>query len=379
MRILCLAAFLLFGSWATHASGEAADDTTQLHGEKLLIEARSHNGLRTVTTSWHAAVQFEMFDENGQHEDGGTFEEWWLGPRSYRSVFHSEHLKQIDVATSAGLFREGDQRWMTARENEVVEYLLSPIDFNPVASFGDEYRKAPPQDLSCVSESIPQSVLPPRTTLLNPRITLFCFLPGKSTLRYFVRGEDKVALFGESLFISDHVVAGKVQVNLRKKPYLKLNVLTLEPLGRNAEIPVASGESVGPLKGPVHLPENRMKRIPEDEFSYEFSGPRLPSEGRATVQLQLAISPQGRVLDVAVISGPRPLAVEWERFVRKMRYVPFEILGTPAEVDEVESKFMATGPLMYRKVPPPEKLQAPDFPAPPEIPNVPSVTVPHMP
>jgi protein TonB len=69
----------------------------------------------------------------------------------------------------------------------------------------------------------------------------------------------------------------------------------------------------------------------------KFVRPHYPNWARrrhieGTVELAATISKDGRVRDLRFVKGPKALAPYAEDAVRKWRYQPFELNGTPVEV-----------------------------------------------
>src|SRR5262245_25641727 len=59
---------------------------------ELLESARLKNGLTGADVRpWHIHGNYKIYNETGQAEVEGTYEEWWLSPTRYKLSFANSH------------------------------------------------------------------------------------------------------------------------------------------------------------------------------------------------------------------------------------------------------------------------------------------------
>src|ERR1017187_545892 len=71
----------------------------------ILLAAAQVNGLDVAGLKpWHILVSYDVFDEDGDNVNDGTYEEFWVGPKQYRLIYTSKDFTQTDIATDQGLY-----------------------------------------------------------------------------------------------------------------------------------------------------------------------------------------------------------------------------------------------------------------------------------
>ena len=347
VSLSCLATALVSGLLFPSAK---STKPAKLSPEKLTEFAAAKNGLAGVTRPWHILVKFETFDKDGKHSNGGTFEEWWFGPASYKSVYTSDTLHQTDVATPQGLFRTGDQRWATSEEHQVPQLLFSPLNghFDPeVYWLNEENQGYAGTGLHCILLTPPHSLSRQRTApqthdgmdfTLGPS---FCLDPNTDALRTQSSGPSRIStVFNQVREFGGQFVAQHVQSANQGKLALDLRVVTLEELPDSSTPPAADPGSQGPIQGPIDLPDGWMMMAKgeadfRDTFGHAIS--LLPPNSTTKVALKVAIDQTGRVTDVELTEGPKDFGGVVAKAMKKVIFVPFQIAGAPVSVNLTKS------------------------------------------
>jgi hypothetical protein len=320
----------------------SAQDSTKpkhLKSDQLLTQAAAENGLGTIagTHSWHVRAQFETFDEQGKHSNTGIFEEWWFGPKSYKSTYTSEALKQTDVATDAGLFRSGDQRWTTPQEALVPLLLTDPLKIHPYSpqknDLTEETHPSGNSKLRCVILLRKPARDEPLGGNLNVDRNLFpsyCFDGDSTQLRYSTGGAGSgVVILDDVVQLQGRYIARVVREMSAGKESVHIHILEANPLAPGAAVP-APPEGAAPLAGRIELPQGRMQPISGLREAMASIDER-PAPG-TVVEIKVVIGKDGHVLESSAVSGSPDLAASVARAARKVVYEPFTILGTPVEV-----------------------------------------------
>lgn len=112
---------------AESQSAPTADVVPQ-DAEELLLAAAQVNGLDAPRLKpWHILVSYDKFDEDGDNVDSGTYEEFWAGAKQYRLIFTSHDFTQTEIATDAGLFRTGDDKWPGVLQTRARDEFVRPM------------------------------------------------------------------------------------------------------------------------------------------------------------------------------------------------------------------------------------------------------------
>ncbi len=130
--ILALGAYLLLGSLQAATSPQTsagpapapqsappatlADSPTPTDQKDTVRSelGRKVNGLTGPDVQpWHLKATFEVFDDDGESKDKGTFEEWWVSDKQYKRTYSSAEFSQTDFGTDHGVLRTGNPSWPT--------------------------------------------------------------------------------------------------------------------------------------------------------------------------------------------------------------------------------------------------------------------------
>jgi hypothetical protein len=281
------------------------------------------NGLEgSGVRPWHAVIQFEQFDEDGDKINGGTFEEWWTAPTRYKRVYASDKLSQTEYATDQGLYRVGDQRWPTRAELQVRSEVLTPFDRMvgiPGLRFTEASRNEGPMAMRCV--------LPDAAPTISDVPHEFC-VAGDSDVLRFRRGWgwNQTTYNGIVAFEGRHV-ATRVTVTDGGKAYLKMQVLTLQELTKADEASLAVPEDAKRVgEDIVTGVQMRTLHTEMPDWQGEANGQHF------SLMLQLLVGKDGHVESAKAISGPERYYKAAEKAASRWTFEPYLVLGQPVRV-----------------------------------------------
>jgi TonB family protein len=306
----------------------------------FLNAAAKLNGLGAVGSQpWHVKVSYQVFDHKGHPQDTGTFEEFWISDKKYKSSFSSSSFTQSDFATDRGLYRTGNQNWPSSVEMTVRNQLFEPI---PVAlnlsgvAVGTNRRSVAKVKLPCISLKAEMIYLPAEN---------YCFQADQPILRFTASPSDwnNVSFENVSEF-RGHFIAHDIRVTSNGHPHIILHVEEIENL------PAANDSDFIPPSDAVRIPESGII-LPEMSLTslllrqivpvYPTSAKEKHVDG--AVVLQVRISKDGRVTDAQAISGPDALRTAAIDAVRQWQYRPFLILSEPTAIQSTVKIFFTLG------------------------------------
>ena len=274
---------------------------------------------------WHIELTYDQFDEDGDNVHSGTIEEFYAGPKKYKRILQSDTLTQTDVATAAGLFRAGDQRWESPTQLQVEQETLQPFylaDDDPKTTKLEALQWSVGKTaLSCVGLSSKEVHM-----ITVSGLTKLCFDPGTTRLRYTRgRGWDETT-YNDFAEFDGREVARRITVTHVGKPFLKIHIEKLETYSPAGE------EDFAPPVGSTQL-QGRIK-LPAAMLRLTYPGDLGGSGGdNGVVQVRFVMGKDGKVIEAAVIAGPKGLQKKAVAAMYGCRFRPFLILGEPVEVE----------------------------------------------
>lgn len=294
----------------------------------ILNMAAKVNGLNGPNLQpWHIKASYQTFDLKGKPQDSGTYEEFWMSDKKYRSSYISTSFMQTDIATDGHLYRSGDQNWPGFLETILREDVTQPIPEISFRNFKlDEKKQSVGSiELLCVTLTLAQRYADS---------DLYCFSQDQPVLRSTsVDGADQTIFNGIVIF-QGHAIAKDIVMEHRGKPLLIVHVETIEPISQANEA--------------QFVPPSDAVKIPTDEITLPKAtanalrvfevGPVYPVSAKAnhvdgTVVVQATIGKDGSAIAATAVSGPRELRQASVDGVRQWRFRPFLIMGEPVEVE----------------------------------------------
>jgi len=313
--------------------------------EKLLAFAILRTGLsEEADRPWRVKANFEILTApNTGKFSSGTFVETWYGPQNYRRSYTYKGHTQTDYATPAGLYRSGNQEWPDGAEVRVRTLLVHPIPSDPLnpgvllqlqdALFGKV-------SLPCLYELEP---LPPALTKAGLSKTdeeyyithsaHLCFEATVPAVRLAVGLDHTTSqiTFARILNLDGRVVPQDIDAYAAGAAVLRIRTVEV------SDLPPATGPITAPadailLKGPVTVPWDALERLPA-----RTNKPVLPLGAKMmgiedTINIEVVISVDGTVTSAKVLNGEYTLRDAALESVKKSKFKPFLLAGTPVEV-----------------------------------------------
>jgi TonB family protein len=306
----------------------------------MLSLAASANGLDGPDVQpWHIKVSYQIFDHDGDPENSGIYEEFWISPRKYKRSYSSANFTQTDFAMDGSLYRSGNQEWPRLRELKVRELLIQPLGggvdlhqsrlVNSDRSFGQTI-------LRCVTVR-PRKPNIPITVIGYPEaFPQFCFEQKAPILRFDSEGGgENDAVYNNISRFQGRYVARDVRVSSEGKLRIALHVEILEGLSSATEFTPAA-DAVGPLNGRRALFPGNISELVLDMPAPVYPASAKHAHIQGTVVVQAIVGKDGKVIEAHAVGGPAELQEAATDSVRKWEFRPFLVMGEPVEF---ESKF----------------------------------------
>jgi TonB family protein len=295
----------------------------------MLAAARLNNMIGVDTLPWHIKGTWRILDESGAVMNEGTYEEFWVSPKSSKRIYTGKDFTQTEYTTDKGDFRASSSHGdlpplLTSAHND----LISPMP-NEQTIVHTTYSAKPFENgdlkLTCIS----QAAVPGASTL--------CLANGEPLLRIYsvpAFTTPTQALYNRVLRFNDKAVAGDLKLVNGGKVILSLHVDTLESLDTKNEVafmPPTDGELV-PIPRRIYISAGvaagMIVRKVAPEYPFDAKSGRISG----TVTLQALIDTDGKVKDLKVVSGPAALQKAAVEAVRQWKYRPYLLNGSPVEV-----------------------------------------------
>jgi TonB family protein len=314
------------------ATGSSTAQTGNEDLGQLLAKAAAVNGLDGPNVKpWHLKASFETFDDDGKSKSTGTYEEWWAGEKKRKSTFVVGGVSQTDYATDKGTLRTGSRDWFESAVTRVPGDLLKPMAaLLANYAFDEEDKALGPVKVRCVTlrrlweDTISPSGTPGIYYLDAERPTLRVKTSSDGTYKSF---------YNHIVQFQDGYLAKDIDVLHNGKPQVKIHLESVENL-----VAIEDGDFTPPadavrpaprqvnISGAVaagHLIRKVAPNYPEAMREIRLTG---------VVVLQAAITKDGHVRDLEVISGPKGLQQAAMDAVQQWEYKPYLLNGEPVEV-----------------------------------------------
>jgi TonB family protein len=328
---------LASGQAPSSDAATAAPPSTTNDPAAIFALASKLNGLDSPEIQpWHIKASYETFDDQGAPKAKGIYEQFWAGPKQYKSSFTSSGFTHTDYMTDHGLFRNGDPRWPGAAEMQVHTNLS-----NPLPSEGEIARafltmretKFSNATLRCISLDHPVPVNPNAPP--PPASPVYCFDPAKPILRFASSyGDAYRTSFGDPVIFQGRSIARDIHVTYKDKPFLNLHLETLEalqPVNESDFTPPADAVKLPPRRIAISagvMQGNLMNKVAP---VYPESAKQKRIQG--AVILYATIGVDGHVQDLRVLNSPsQDLSDAAVVAARQWTYKPYLLNGEAVEV-----------------------------------------------
>jgi TonB family protein len=307
----------------------------------LLSLAARVNGLDGGSMApWHIKASYQVFDADGDPQNSGSYEEFWVSPNKYKRTYTSDNFTQTDVVTDAGLFRSGNQEWPGAGEIKVRVLLLQPLTETDLqhGNLEKSERSFGQATLNCVTVKPPPTNIKVRVMGYSDPYPQFCFEPKNPILRFDSQGAGhNETVYNNVVSFQGRYLARDIKLTDIGKVRLSIHVETIETVPALADLNAAP-DAVGPITGRIKLPSVTLLAL---GLVRQRTPPVYPASARqahiqGTVVVQAVIGTDGKVSELHAVSGPAQLQESAIDCVRKWEFRPFLVSGKPAVV---ETKF----------------------------------------
>ena len=308
----------------------------------ILSSAAQVNGLEGPgIKAWHIAVEYDVFDEDGDNVSDGTYEEFWVGLKQYRVIYTSGDFTQTDIATDHGLYRIGNQAWPGELQTRVRDEFVRPMFREANLTYGKAEkttRDFGQTKLPCVE--LRKTGSSPFTIISPYGSPAFCFDPNSLMLRYIRGGTSPITVGNDTLYenvvrFQNRYVATEVQVMRVGKKFLEMRLKKLESISDVRPTDFAPPDSATLVPDKITI-DSKVLLL---DYLVHMEDPKYPTSPgkRGTATVKFSIEKDGRVVNVQVIDGPPEMRKPLENALPKYVYRPFLVMGEPVEVETTQS------------------------------------------
>ena len=299
-----------------------------------MVQAARLNGLSGLLLPWHLEATYQTFDADGKPKDEGTFSEWWAGKDKYKLVYSGSNglnltTYQYDKTTKS----TGSRGWIPFRAQMAQSYLVSPVP--PVSAveklaFSIMEKKMGEVTLQCLRA--PKSEPDAASYLPYDNLPAVCVIEGSPIVRATVNDSSFFALYNKIVQIGGRYVAEDLSVRDPDRTIVNMEVTKLELLStvNNSDFVPPGTASILPVRVSVDGRVFAKNRIGGDAPEY----PAIARSQRmyGEVRLDAVITPEGKIAELDVLSGPKALQRAAYDAVKTWKYKPFLLDGQPVEV-----------------------------------------------
>ena len=309
---------------------------------KAILDAAApfYNFSDAALKPWHFKANYQLYDENGQPTQQGTYEYWWASPSVYQSTFTRPGLVRTDWHTP-----DGKHAYVSSGpaldyfEFELQRALLSPL---PEPKLIDpEHARLDLESVKAGSAKLPCVMVVPKMgqhdQMQNVPLGLFptyCFDPNMPVLRLSYSFGTVAIEFDQIAKFQNHYLAKGIELFEGKRKLLTASIEQINGIAASdpaltpspdavqvshQKVQIAAGIAVGMLikkQAPVY---------PQDAKDARVSG---------TVVLQATIGHDGGIHELHIVQSPSPsLAASAMNAVSHWQYRPYLLNGEPVEVE----------------------------------------------
>lgn len=303
---------------------------------------------------WHLKATYQLYDENGQPTEKGTYEYWWASPKSYRASWTREGKTRSEwLAGDGGFYLKEDDLSLRYFEKQIESLLFRPLPFRELLHSENvkldlKVLPAKPEKITCVTASrelVVNGQLKPPVSITpdyycfdqsTPALVLTYVHSITTEFNQLVSAQDRylpkrvVVLIGrqKEFDVSIDAIGGinPADSELTPPPDAKLeSKLVGSPGTVQVESSVATGALVKKA-APIYPMFAKVNRI------------------QGTVVLAAVIGTDGKVRDVEVVASPSPvLGRSALDAVKTWEYRPYLLNGKPVEVETLVHVIFALG------------------------------------
>jgi len=292
---------------------------------------------------WHMKASYQIFDQNGNPSERGTYEYWWVSPSVDRSSWTRGAVTQSEWHTANGKrFETSSGGTLHLFETRFPKELFAPL---PVA--GDDELKQnwlQRDNLAFGDIKLPcvkiltnrvelQSPSFPSLSPLNNVVAMYCFDPKSPILLLKSLNDGVTERYGSYVGVQDRDLPRTFEQSVNDRKILTATVVALGALDPTdpALVPPsdAKSDSALPAEVAAHVMNRQRVKEPNPQYPERAKQDRLSG----TVMLEAVIGKDGKTHDVQVISTPSPILTDPSlQAVNKWEYKPYLLNGEPVDV-----------------------------------------------
>ncbi len=282
------------------------------------------------TYPWHLTATYETFDAKGASAGTGTFEEWRLGPGTWKRVYKSPQFSRTEYVTPSGRAMDPEGIAPPWPQSLIERELVDPFpDAEETGSPASRDFLDRPVALACVEYAQPLH----KMQWLLGVMPIYCFEPRRAILRaQYMDGSlritrNKIGAFRGSYFTQSLEIRDGVL------PLLEVQV--------HSVVTAEAQEIAGITAQPVVSPRQDVMVVAEKVARGQKLGgdsPLYPIDARSqriqgTVRVQATIGEDGHVSHLKVLESPDDLlTVSAVRAFQTWRYAPYLLDGKPVKI-----------------------------------------------
>lgn len=339
MRLLLLAVALLFGAAHSFAQNGAPSLPVLPQDPRGMLEAgRALYGFDDPGLKpWHLKGTYQLFNEDGNPAEQGSYEYWWVAPKVYRSTWTRPSGTRTEWSTAEGrkyFTASGDR--ILSLEQDLHELLMSPVpDISKLEPGTADIRK----DQLKAKTTLPCAVVEYRRQkdgrvhgVPEVRAGEYCFdssspllrvlhMPGAEYIEFdrLTRTQGRILAEGITSIYGAHKI---LWFSLDGVNEISVDDAALKPTQEAKVIWDSSRQSASASQ--VRLARKTAPVYPIFAKERHITG---------SVLIDALIGTDGKVMDTRVLASPSPLLTQAAKdAVAKWEYAPCLVDGAPIEV-----------------------------------------------
>lgn len=307
--------------------------------KELMLLAAKTNGLTGDDVKpWHVKASYQSLDDQGNVQDQGIYEEFWVSGTKYKRTFTGKAFTQTEYGTAKGYFFSGDLNAQFRQGYKIRNGFFNPLpnlEMIEKFSFALEKHEAGGVKYACLNFKDANG---------NPFGPTWCLSADKPILRVGSSPEGGQVLHNRILRFRGQYIAGDLTFIQEGKTTLTAHIDTIEaldPIDDAIFLPSADATLEPPRKISISggvMAGALIKRVTPD---YPEIAKQAGVQG--TVVLKASIGKDGHIRDLKVISGPGMLQQAALDAVKHWAYRPYLLLGEPVDVDTTVNVIFTLG------------------------------------
>jgi TonB family protein len=292
---------------------------------------------------WHFKASYQIYDQNGNPSQRGTYEYWWASPTVYRSTWTRGASTQSEWHTADGKhFETNSGEALHLFETEFPHELLAPL---PTASEEDAQRTWLQRDTvtfdslkaPCVkfltSRIDRQSPTFPSVIPMDNVKATYCFDPRLPILIMKSRANGPIESYGNFVKMQQRDLPRTFEEKVDRRKILTATIVAMGAMDPSDPALSPPADAKADLNLPLDIASRVMNGQRVKGFYPDYPDEAKLSKIAGTVMIEAQIGKDGKVQNLRVISSPAPVLTDSSvKAVRKWEYKPYLLNGQPIDV-----------------------------------------------